>query len=114
VQAYFSSLELDVTQARALFKLMDLDETNDVGINEFVDGCMKLRGVAKSIDVNMLLYENEQMISKWTAFMQKTEQALVHLQKALGVEVEYLVRKSESKSQSRLSNALRVLDQHGQ
>jgi hypothetical protein len=58
VKAYFASLELDVSQARALFMLLDVDETDEVGIDEFVGGCMRLKGDAKSIDVNMLLYEN--------------------------------------------------------
>jgi len=30
---------------------------NDVGIDEFLDGCMRLKGEAKSIDVNMLVHE---------------------------------------------------------
>jgi len=110
IKAYFTTLELDVSQAKALFKLMDVDGTNSVGMNEFLDGCMRLRGAAKSIDVNMLLYENEQMISKWTAFMEKTDQTLEHLQKALGVEIKYKERKLESKGHNRLSTALHLLD----
>jgi len=110
VQAYFKSLELDVSQAKALFKLMDVDDTNSVGITEFLDGCMRLRGSAKSIDVNMLLYENEQMISKWALFMEKTEQTLEHVQKHLGIDIKYKKRVSNNKGQCRLSNALRLLD----
>jgi len=113
VQAYFTALELDVTQARALFKLMDVDGTNAVEITEFIDGCTRLRGSAKSIDVNMLLYENEQMISKWTTYMEKTEHILEHIQKALGVEVKYKKQTSGSKGHGRLSNAIHILDNHG-
>jgi len=110
VQAYFTALELDVTQARALFKLMDVDGTNAVEITEFIDGCTRLRGSAKSIDVNMLLYENEQMITKWTAFMEKTEHVLLHLQKALGVQDNYKRQAfGNYKCHSRLSNTLSLL-----
>lgn len=70
VKAYFSTLELDVSQARALFTLFDVDETNEVGIEEFIGGCMRLKGLAKSVDVNMLLYENEQIMNKLSSFME--------------------------------------------
>lgn len=69
VQAYFQSFELDVTQARTLFKLLDLDESNDVGIDEFIEGCMRMKGPARSIDVNMLLYESEKFIERQVDFM---------------------------------------------
>lgn len=74
VKAYFKSLELDTSEARALFVLLDVEETNEVPIEKFIDGCMKMRGDAKSIDVNMLLYENEKMLSKITSFTEYAEE----------------------------------------
>mmetsp|Transcript_102133 Transcript_102133/g.324506 ORF Transcript_102133/g.324506 Transcript_102133/m.324506 type:complete len:691 (-) Transcript_102133:77-2149(-) len=82
VQAYFQSFELDVTQARTLFKLLDLDESNDVGIDEFVEGCLRMKGTARSIDVNMLLYETEKMIDRQVEFMVYAEEQFVHLAQA--------------------------------
>jgi len=79
VQAYFQSFELDVTQARTLFRLLDLDESDDVDIDEFVEGCMRMRGQARSIDVHMLLYENEKMICRNVEFMQFVEKQLFEL-----------------------------------
>jgi len=61
VSAYFASLELDVTHAHRLFRLLDVDGSGEVGLDEFLDGCMRLKGQAKSIDVNMLVYETERM-----------------------------------------------------
>merc|ERR1719195_236596 len=61
VAAFFASLELDVSQAHRLFQLLDTDGSNEVGIDEFLDGCLRLKGPAKSLDVNMLLYETEKL-----------------------------------------------------
>jgi len=61
VSAYFASLELDVSNAHRLFRLLDTDGSNEVGLDEFLDGCMRLKGQARSIDVNMLVYEIERM-----------------------------------------------------
>merc|ERR1712032_240522 len=57
VMAYFASLDLDVSNAHRLFRLLDTNNNNEVGVREFLDGCMRLKGEAKSIDVNMLVYE---------------------------------------------------------
>lgn len=85
VQAYFGTLGLDVSQARALFLLLDTDESNSVGIEEFVWGCMKLKGDAKSIDVNMLLYETEKMIFQLSRFIEHAVFEFHVISEALGV-----------------------------
>jgi voltage-gated sodium channel len=70
--AYFSAAGLDASIARTLFVLLDVDDTGKVGIDEFVDGCMRLKGGARSLDVNMLLYETEKICHKLTGFIQDT------------------------------------------
>jgi len=76
VQAYFQSFELDVTQANTLFRLLDWDQSDDVDIDEFVEGCMRMRGQARSIDVHLLLYQNEKMVHRIQEFMQYVEEQL--------------------------------------
>jgi len=43
VMAYFNSLKLDVSDARTLFQLIDVDSTGSVCIDEFLIGCYKLQ-----------------------------------------------------------------------
>lgn len=69
VSAYFRSLELDVSQAHLVFKLLDGDGSNEVNLEEFLQGCMRLRGPARSLDMNVLLYENKRLHSKMESFM---------------------------------------------
>merc|ERR1711953_994649 len=73
-QAYLSSLELDASQARALFVLLDVDESGEVCVDEFVKGCMRLQGSARSMDVNMLLYENEKILYQFCSFKEYAEE----------------------------------------
>jgi len=70
VSAYFASLELDVSHAHRLFKLLDADCSGEVGLDEFLDGCMRLKGQAKSIDVNMLVYETEKMAQQISTLLE--------------------------------------------
>jgi len=74
VRAYFASLQLDIAEARALFVLLDVEETDEVPIEKFINGCLRMRGDAKSIDVNMILYENEKMLCKLTSFTDYAEE----------------------------------------
>jgi len=71
VSAYLQALELDVSQARSLFELLDRDGSDEVSLDEFLAGCMRLKGQAKSIDVNILLHENRRLFQKLTDFIQK-------------------------------------------
>eukprot|EP00928_Gymnodinium_smaydae_P039690 TRINITY_DN27052_c3_g2_i1.p1 TRINITY_DN27052_c3_g2~~TRINITY_DN27052_c3_g2_i1.p1 ORF type:complete len:888 (-),score=173.99 TRINITY_DN27052_c3_g2_i1:134-2797(-) len=83
VRAYFQTLEIDVSQAKALFLLLDIDESDEVPINRFVDGCMRMRGSATSIDVNMLLYENEKMLAKIHDFTEYAEDKFETIERKL-------------------------------
>jgi len=76
VVAYLHSLELDGSQARGLFKLLDVDGDDEVDINEFVTGCLRFKGTAKSIDVCTLLYEVRRLKRKLTNHFQQVETQL--------------------------------------
>merc|ERR1712187_738810 len=66
--------EIDASQAQALFMLLDVDESGEVNVDEFVKGCMRLKGSARSMDVNMLLYENEKILYQFCSFKEYAEE----------------------------------------
>merc|ERR1711920_475048 len=70
---YLEALEINVVETRSLFKLLDRDESGQVDINEFCEGCLRLKGDAKSFDIHCLMYENQRMLCKWKDFMQYCE-----------------------------------------
>jgi len=57
VQAFFNCLELTGVEARRLFRLLDIDGNGTVDAEEFVTGCMCLKGGAKTMDVAALMLE---------------------------------------------------------
>lgn len=57
VIAYFNSMKLDVTDATALFKLLDVDRSGSVEIHEFIDGCQRLKGESRTLDMHLMRYE---------------------------------------------------------
>jgi len=59
VKAWFRMLDLEVNDAWTLFKLLDVDGTGLVDLDEFVTGCLQLRGSAKCMDVAKVSQENK-------------------------------------------------------
>eukprot|EP00931_Biecheleriopsis_adriatica_P092271 TRINITY_DN66093_c0_g1_i1.p1 TRINITY_DN66093_c0_g1~~TRINITY_DN66093_c0_g1_i1.p1 ORF type:complete len:617 (-),score=107.09 TRINITY_DN66093_c0_g1_i1:96-1904(-) len=49
--AYFEAIGMGVGEAWELFKLLDKDGSNTVDMEEFVDGCIKLKGGSTSVDI---------------------------------------------------------------
>jgi len=72
VSAYFRALELDVSQAQTVFKLLDRDGGGEVSLDEFLAGCLRLKGQAKSLDLNVLIYEQRRMFSMLAQFIRLT------------------------------------------
>jgi hypothetical protein len=63
MKAYFQhTLQLDVRQAHKLFTLLDTDCDGQVHIQEFLDGCVRLRGHASSFDLNIAIFQLEQLL----------------------------------------------------
>eukprot|EP00927_Polykrikos_kofoidii_P081892 TRINITY_DN7986_c0_g2_i1.p1 TRINITY_DN7986_c0_g2~~TRINITY_DN7986_c0_g2_i1.p1 ORF type:complete len:859 (-),score=140.23 TRINITY_DN7986_c0_g2_i1:66-2642(-) len=73
VKAYFRSLDLHVHEAWSLFKLIDKDKTNVIEIDDFVDGCLRMRGAAKSLEVNEMMYQNKWMMDKIADLIEEIE-----------------------------------------
>lgn len=55
--AYFRAIDLNPIRVHKMFLLMDTDGSGDVDRHEFLDGCERLRGDAKELDLAILEYE---------------------------------------------------------
>lgn len=90
VKAYLQTLDLDVADARGLYRLLDLDGMGEVGIEDFVSGCLRLKGPAKSIDVCTLIFENRRLAGKWVSFAHMVANQLESLADGMGVPMASL------------------------
>lgn len=73
VQAYFSSLDMDISDAWTLFRLLDLDDNHDVDVDEFITGCMRLRGPAKAVDIAKMMSDNKNMKKRIATIVKTVE-----------------------------------------
>merc|ERR1740121_2810190 len=64
IQAIFRSRQIDLGQVQTLFFLLDVDETGDVDMEEFVQGVLRLKGGATSMDLAVLTYRVEHILHR--------------------------------------------------
>jgi hypothetical protein len=68
LQTYFEALDLNATDTMTLFNLLDRDKSGVIDIEEFCDGCIRLRGNARSFDLNSLQHENRRAYAQMLRF----------------------------------------------
>lgn len=64
MKAFLDSFDIHADDAWTLFKMLDADGGGFVDLNEFVDGCIRLKGSAKSIQVAELGYHDKWIMDK--------------------------------------------------
>merc|ERR1719434_417219 len=79
----FSYLGLEVWDAVNLFEALDLDGSRQLDIKEFMDGCMKLRGQAKTFDMVTLMRENKKIVDEVSTTNHNTFRRITDLERAV-------------------------------
>uniref|UniRef100_A0A7S4QBX5 EF-hand domain-containing protein n=1 Tax=Alexandrium monilatum TaxID=311494 RepID=A0A7S4QBX5_9DINO len=57
MQDFFKHIDVDVSEAKGLFRLLDTDGSGSISADEFLNGCIRLRGPAKALDAAVLIEE---------------------------------------------------------
>merc|ERR1719482_1268452 len=79
VIAYFNVLKLDVSDARILFALLDYDNSKEIGIDEFLEGCYKLQGESRSLDMKIMQFEVKHLREDSKVIKADLEEIRTHL-----------------------------------
>merc|ERR1719323_1829012 len=74
--AYLESLGITVSDAWTLVKLLDRDKTGTIDLDEFLKGCMDLRGNAKAVHVATLAYDQHASFQVLEEFMDMVDDRL--------------------------------------
>eukprot|EP00929_Paragymnodinium_shiwhaense_P111657 TRINITY_DN79992_c0_g1_i1.p1 TRINITY_DN79992_c0_g1~~TRINITY_DN79992_c0_g1_i1.p1 ORF type:complete len:671 (+),score=182.65 TRINITY_DN79992_c0_g1_i1:135-2147(+) len=96
VSAYMRALHIDTSDAGLLFRLLDVDNSGEIFIDEFVEGCMKLKGTAKSMDLHIAVCECRRILARVVDLTIFCEERFDHLQETVSNvqrSVQAVVRK---------------------
>merc|ERR1712014_320983 len=75
---YLESMDIHSNEARNLFHLLDRDLSGHVSIDEFCEGCLRVKGPAKSYDVQVVIAHIEHM-EKSLAHVSKRQADVIDL-----------------------------------
>jgi len=94
MQAMLQTFEIDNADAWTLFKLLDTDGGGSVDIDEFVDGCIRLKGGAKSIQMAQIMYHHKWIMDKLTDLSNTIQKQLKPMSANQGVLATYIANLS--------------------
>merc|ERR1712136_425288 len=97
VKTMLSVLEIEVADAIAFFEVLDVDSTKELDIDEFVMGCIYLKGAAKMVNMATLMREHKLMMSQSMKQVSKMETRVVKLAEQLD-SVVWILRKQKFSS----------------
>jgi len=83
LQDYFKALELNATDTLTLFNLLDHDDSGTLSVEEFCEGCMRLKGEARAFDINCLIQENRNAGARLLRFTKHSKTKLEDLDRRL-------------------------------
>merc|ERR1712019_45860 len=84
--AYLKTLDVTVSDAQGVFKLLDVNGVGEVNIDEFVLSLMRFQGSARAVDVATLLYEGKRNEARWNAYMDYIEEQFDVVKKRLHID----------------------------
>merc|ERR1711904_731912 len=79
MQELVSYIDGDLTDPAALFRLIDLDDSGYISLEEFLIGCRRLRGPGRAIDLAMVMREQTEMHSSLWEQLKTIETAVSEL-----------------------------------
>lgn len=69
----FKAVDLDRSEARGLFELIDIENKGEISREDFIMGCLRLKGGAKALDLATLMYDNKRLANMLEEHMSVVE-----------------------------------------
>jgi len=85
LQNYMFAMQLDTEALLELFTILDTHQTGKLDIQTFIDGCMRIRGHARAIDLHAFLHESRYKFSTIDNYMESMGGSLQGICKHHGI-----------------------------
>merc|ERR1711920_141226 len=79
LKTYVDALDINAENTRMLFQLIDVSNCGKINVEEFCDGCLRLQGEAKSVDVHTMIFQVKRFLAKWSEFTGYVEERFTDL-----------------------------------
>jgi len=62
LQEYFLVLEMDPSEAKDLFRLLDINGSGQVNIDDFTNGCLRIMGTPRNLDICACMFQGKRIL----------------------------------------------------
>eukprot|EP00930_Biecheleria_cincta_P029725 TRINITY_DN20648_c0_g1_i1.p1 TRINITY_DN20648_c0_g1~~TRINITY_DN20648_c0_g1_i1.p1 ORF type:complete len:356 (+),score=65.60 TRINITY_DN20648_c0_g1_i1:141-1208(+) len=83
LNAYFEALGFNVDDAERMFRLLDEDGSGEIAINEFLRGCMRLKGQASAVDLFKVMSMTRCLSQQISLMEERYLDQIKHLEKSI-------------------------------
>lgn len=84
MQEYLAEIDVDVSEAKWLFEILDINSTGTIDFDEFLSGCLRMKGPAKALDLLLVTRESRRMFQQILAERKNVETQLGQIHSVLG------------------------------
>eukprot|EP00927_Polykrikos_kofoidii_P029814 TRINITY_DN2570_c0_g2_i1.p1 TRINITY_DN2570_c0_g2~~TRINITY_DN2570_c0_g2_i1.p1 ORF type:complete len:632 (-),score=117.38 TRINITY_DN2570_c0_g2_i1:198-2093(-) len=84
----FKAINIDVSEAMSLFRLLDSQGAGVLDYGEFMSGCLRLRGPAKSLELSLLMRETDRIHAWNSKKLTSIENRINTITSMLGCDVD--------------------------
>merc|ERR1719245_2826106 len=103
VIAYLRALDVNLNEARGMFELLDVDHSDTLSVEEFLNGCIRMKGGARAVDMVEVLYESKKMGLRLKAMRDETRHGFQ--------ETDSMIKKLEQRIHLEVSARIHAMDQ---
>lgn len=86
MEVIFKAVDLDRSEARGLFELIDVEDKGEISREEFIMGCLRLKGPAKALDLATLMYDVKRVTNMMEDHFGMIENTLTKYTTEIGVD----------------------------
>jgi len=90
VRLRFAQVGLDIQDATSFFKILDQDDSEELSIEEFVMGCMRFKGRANRMDLEVMIMDTKKLMRKMARMNEKYSDRLGNIEDAVARTVAAL------------------------
>jgi len=76
---YFKCIDVDITEGRSLFDILDPEAEGQIESDTFVSGCLRLRGPARALDLEILANLTRKAGTKTLSLLKRLEKICLHV-----------------------------------
>lgn len=87
MEEYFKTIDLDMSEAPNLFNVLDIRGTGYISAEEFVNGCLRLRGSARAFDFMVHIHHSKRIYQKLLLGMRSLEHHIHVMAQELNIDV---------------------------